>query len=190
HFFWGDERYVPPDDPRSNCRMAKEAWLDRIAVPPENVHPMPTNFLDPDEAARRYETTLRRHFPAPWPRFDLILLGMGADGHTASLFPRSPALEERERWVVSVRAPVEPSVRLTLTLPVINQAAAVWFLVSGEDKAEALRKVLTDEAAVEAPPAARVRPVQGALIWWVDSPAAALLLEPRRPAERRGGEAG
>lgn len=182
HIFWSDERYVPPDDPRSNFRMAKEEWLGRIAMPPENVHPMPTDFADPDAAARSYEATLREDFRAPWPRFDLVLLGMGVDGHTASLFPGSPALEERERWVAAVMAPVEPSTRLTLTLPVINRAAAVWFLVSGSDKAETFRKVLQGEAGQDLP-AASVRPSRGALIWWVDRAAAALLAEPPQPRE-------
>lgn len=172
HIFWGDERYVPADNPRSNYRTVKEEWLDQIAIVPENVHPMPTDLADIDEAARRYEGTLRAYFPGPWPRFDLILLGLGPDGHTASLFPGSPALEERSRWVVPVRAPIEPPARLTLTLPVINHAAAVWFLVSGADKAEVLSKTLEGRVGKDLP-AARVRPENGALIWWVDAPAAA-----------------
>lgn len=176
HIFWGDERYVPADDPRSNYRMAKEEWLDHIAIPPENVHPMPTHLADIDEAARRYEAILRAHFPMPWPGFDLVLLGLGPDGHTASLFPGSPALEERSRWVIPVRAPVEPPARLTLTLPVINRAAAVWFLVLGADKEEVLRKTLRGRAGRDLP-AAQVRPVDGGLIWWVDAAAAALLAE-------------
>ncbi|MGH2375037.1 MAG: 6-phosphogluconolactonase [bacterium] len=176
HIFWGDERYVPADDPRSNYRMAKEEWLDHIAIVPENVHPMPTALADADEAARRYEATLRAHFRGRVRGFDLVLLGLGPDGHTASLFPGSPALEERSRWVIPVRAPVEPSARLTLTLPMINHAAAVWFLVLGADKAEVLRKTLGSEAKRDLP-AARVRPQQGALIWWVDAAATALLAE-------------
>lgn len=180
HIFWGDERYVPADDPRSNYRTAKDEWLDHIAIPPQNVHPMPTDLADIDEAARLYEATLRAHFPGPWPRFDLILLGLGADGHTASLFPSSAALEERNRWVVPVRAPVEPSARLTVTLPVVNRAAAVWFLVSGADKAKVLRKLLEGRVGEDLP-AAQVRPERGELILWVDSAAAALLTggEPR-----------
>ncbi len=182
-FFWGDERYVPKDDPRSNFRMAKEAWLDSIGIPSEHVYPMPTDLPDPDAAAWRYEATLRAHFPATWPRFDVVLLGLGADGHTASLFPDSPALEERDRWVVAVRAPVEPPVRLTLTLPAINHAAVVWFLVSGADKAEALRHTLAGDAAEQRRPAAEVRLSGGEPIWWVDRAAAALLPRPRRTRE-------
>jgi 6-phosphogluconolactonase len=180
HVFWSDERYVPADDPRSNYQMARGVWLDRVPIPAQNVHPMPTDFSDPDAAARAYETTLRAHFPGPWPRFDVILLGLGADGHTASLFPGSPALDERERWVVVVRAPIEPSLRLTLTLPVLNHAAAVWFLVSGADKTPALQQTLEGGSAVRSHPAVGVRPEGGAVIWWVDEAAARLLGQPVR----------
>lgn len=172
HLFWGDERYVPQDDPRSNYRLAREALLDHVPIPPEHVHPMPTDFPDPDAAARAYEDMLRSRFASPWPRFDAVLLGLGTDGHTASLFPGSPALEEQERWVAAVRAPVEPSLRLTLTLPVLNHAAHVSFLVAGEDKAPALHRVLAGAPHPRTCPAAGVRPHSGDLIWWVDSAAA------------------
>ncbi len=136
--FWGDERYVPLDDPRSNYRMARESLLDAVPCPAENVHPMPTELRDPDVAARDYEKTLRGYFSKDWPRFDLVLLGIGEEGHTASLFPGSPALEETRRGVVAVKAPVEPPQRLTLTLPALTHAANVYFLVSGSNKAQAL----------------------------------------------------
>ena len=108
--FWGDERYVPPEDPRSNYRMATETLLDHVPCPPKNIHPMPTHFQNADVAARDYERTLRTHFVDEWPHFDLVLLGVGDDGHTASLFPGSLALAERTRWVVAAQAPVEPAI--------------------------------------------------------------------------------
>jgi len=179
--FWGDERYVPPEDPRSNYRMAKEAWLDRAAIPPESIHPMPTHFGDPNEAASAYEATMRGSFAGTCPRFNIILLGLGADGHTASLFPGSPALAERSRWVVAAKAPADPPVRLTLTLPVLNNAERVWFLVSGKEKAPALARVLAMGKPEEfGPPAAAVRPANGTVVWWVDQAAAALLNLPGR----------
>lgn len=172
HVFWGDERYVPPDDPRSNYLMAQETLLRHLAIPAANLHPMPTLLPAIEEAAQVYEQTLRSHFPGPWPRFDLLLLGLGADGHTASLFPRSPALEEQSRWVLAVHAEAEPPLRLTLTLPAINQAANIYFLVAGGEKSEALRQAVEGEAEVAACPAAGVRPRSGSLVWWVDEEAA------------------
>jgi len=172
HAFWGDERYVPPEDPRSNYRMAQETLLLHLPIPGANVHPMPTLLPEIEEAAQAYERTLRSHFPGRWPRFDLLLLGLGQDGHTASLFPHSPTLEERARVVVAVRAEAEPPLRLTLTLPAINHAANVHFLVAGKDKAAALKRSLSDEADRESAPASAVRPVDGKVIWWVDEAAA------------------
>ncbi len=172
HLFWGDERYVPRDDPGSNYRLVRETLLEGVAIPPDNVHPMPTDFPTPDEAAQAYESALRAHFPDMPPRLDLILLGMGTDGHTASLFPHSPALEERTRWVVAVHAPVEPAVRLTLTLPVLNAAVSVFFLVTGEEKAKMLRSVLSEPPDPGARPASAIRPAGGTLVWWADEAAA------------------
>lgn len=182
HFYWGDERYVPPEDPRSNFRMAREALLARVPTPPWNIHPMRTNLPDPEEAARLYEAELRRHFAPPWPAFDLALLVLGREGHTASLFPGSPGLFEQTRWVLAVRAPVDPPVRLTLTLPVFNHARRVCFLVAGEEKAEALGRVLSGAGTVEQLPAAGVRPLQGPPEFWADSAAAARVARrPRNP---------
>jgi len=175
HVFWGDERYVPPSDPQSNYRMARETLLDLVPCPIGNVHPMPTQFPDPDVAARNYEKTLRGYFPKEWPRFDLVLLGLGEEGHTASLFPGSPALEEKVRWVVAVKAPAEPALRLTLTLPVLTHAANVHFLVTGSNKAQALHHVLTGSPNPKNYPAAGVRLAHGTVIWWVDREAAALV---------------
>jgi 6-phosphogluconolactonase len=168
HVFWSDERYVPPDDPRSHYRMARETLLDAVPCPTGNVHPMPTEPLDPEVAARSYEKTLKDHFSTDWPRFDLIFLGLGEEGHTASIFPRSPAVEETRRWVVAVKAPAIPSLRLTLTLPVFTHAANVYFLVAGSNKAQALHHVLADIPDPRNYPASGVRLAQGAVTWWVD----------------------
>ncbi len=165
HFFWGDERYVPHSSPSSNYQMAYSLWLSRLPIAPSHLHPMPTDCPEPDECARRYEQHLRALFPdAPYPRFDLILLGMGEEGHTASLFPGDSAVEERERWVAVGHAPVEPRMRLTLTLSVLNSARRVWFLVTGTNKREAIRKVFSGVPL----PAGLVRPTEGELIWWLD----------------------
>jgi 6-phosphogluconolactonase len=175
HLFWGDERFVPQDDPRSNYRLVRESLLDHVPIPPQNVHPVPTDLPDPELAARVYEQTLRQWFPTSWPRFDLILLGMGADGHTASLFPGAPFSAEQIRWVAPACAPVEPRLRLTLTLPVLNHASLVFFLVTGAEKADILHRVLTDPSAPTRYPAAAVRPKEGAVVWWVDENAAATI---------------
>jgi 6-phosphogluconolactonase len=171
--FWGDERYVPPDDSRSNYRMAREALLDQVPCPPANIHPMPTHFPSADAAARDYERTLRKRFAGNAPRFDVVLLGIGDDGHTASLFPGSLALAERTRWVVATQAPVDPQLRLTLTLPALTRAAALHVLVVGATKAEALRHVLQGAGDWIKYPAAGVRRATGSVIWWADRDAAA-----------------
>ncbi len=176
HLFWGDERYVPPSDPRSNYRMARETLLDHVPIPEANLHPMPTEFPEAEKSATVYENFLRKHFPAAWPRFDLVLLGMGPDGHTASLFPDTPVLDEQERWVAASRAPVEPRQRLTLTLPVLNHAAQLYFLVAGDEKFGALRQALAGKTDASDDwkrcPAAAVQPIQGAVTWWTDQAAA------------------
>jgi 6-phosphogluconolactonase len=172
HIFWGDERYVPPDDSRSNYGMARKTLLDHVPCPAANIHPMPTYFPTPDEAARAYEATLRNHFSTAWPRFDLMFLGLGPDGHTASLFPGSLAVDERTRWVLPVPDPPAPPMRLTLTLPVLSQSAHTYFLVSGSDKAQALRAASAERADPHVCPAGGVRPATGVLLWWVDKAAA------------------
>jgi len=168
--FWGDERYVPADDPRSNYRMARETFLRWVPLPPENVHPMPTFLRDPDLAAQAYEATLRSFFSEPWPRFDLVLLGLGSDGHTASLFPGSPALAERKRWVVAT--PAADVTRLTLTFPAINHARQIFFLVTGAAKAHIVSQVMRCDEGVQRYPACGIRPVHGDLTWWLDDAAA------------------
>jgi 6-phosphogluconolactonase len=176
HVFWADERYVPAADPRSNYRMAKELLLDHVPCPAANIHPMPTGLPSAELAASDYEGTLRTHFRRTgWPAFDLVLLGLGDDGHTASLFPGSPALTENSRWVVAVEAPADPPSRLTLTLPVITQAAAVFFLVAGAAKARALHQVLEGVSEWTVYPAAGLLTERTNVTWWVDAEAAARL---------------
>jgi 6-phosphogluconolactonase len=174
HVFWGDERFVPSDDPRSNFRMSRESLLDQVPIPPANVHAMPTALATPELAATAYEATLRQHFDGDRPRFDLLLLGLGAEGHTASLFPRSPALEEPARWVLPVTVPADPPSRLTLTLHALNGAAQTYFLVTGSEKAAALDHVLQPAADVRTYPAAGIRTTGDGPVWWVDREAAAL----------------
>ena len=166
--FWGDDRYVPSHDPESNYRMARETLLDHVPCPESNIHPMPTHLPSPEAAAQDYELTLREYFGADGPRFDLTLLGLGSDGHTASLFAGSPALEERDRWVMSVRSEATPASRLTLTLAALTQSANIFVLVSGANKAEALKKALSPSPDLDACPAAGLRVSQGHVIWWAD----------------------
>lgn len=174
HVYWGDERDVPYDDERSNYRMARESLLDHVPVHPECVHPMPTVLNEPSRAAAEYERTLRSHFDTGWPQFDLVLLGIGADGHTASLFPRSPALDESSRWVVATTAPVEPRSRLTLTLPALVHARALFVVVAGRSKADALRCALSDRPDPGCP-ASLLRTARTPAVWWADAEAAANL---------------
>jgi 6-phosphogluconolactonase len=174
HVFWGDERCVAAEDPRNNARLARRALLDHVPIPPAQVHPMVCDY-SPREAAEGYEALLRGFFAADLPRFDLVLLGLGDDGHTASLFPGSSALEEQQRWVVEVHASGEGMDRLTLTVPVINQAALVVFLVTGSGKAPILRQVLEDAPELSSIPARLIGPADGKLLWLVDRDAASLL---------------
>lgn len=180
HLFQVDERFVPPDDEESNYRMLRQSLLDRAGVPAENVHRIRTETGTPLEAAREYEKELRQVFVPPGggpPRFDLILLGLGADGHTASLFPGSPALEERARWVAADFVQKLLAWRVTLTLPVLNAAREIIFLVSGAEKAETFRRVV--RGLEQRLPAERVRPFDGRLLWYADAAAARLLAPPR-----------
>ncbi|MFQ5877961.1 MAG: 6-phosphogluconolactonase, partial [Acidobacteriota bacterium] len=177
HLFWGDERHVPPDHPESNYRMVRETLLDEIDIPAGHVHRIPAERADAGAAADEYEDELRGFFglrTGVLPRFDLVLLGLGRDGHTASLFPGSEALRESRRAVVATRAEGPLPRRISLTMPAINNAARVVFLVSGADKAEALRRVVRGRATIDSPPARWVRPAGGAL-WIVDRAAARLL---------------
>jgi 6-phosphogluconolactonase len=172
-FFWGDERCVPPDDPDSNYRMAYEALLSRVPVPAANVYRVPAELPDADEAARRYEATVREVL-GPAPRFDWIFLGMGADGHTASLFPGTNVVRETRKLAAAVWVEEKKTFRVTLTLPVLNAAAKVAFVVSGADKAATAQKVL-ETPPDEARPSSLVSPVKGELIWLLDRDAASRL---------------
>lgn len=178
-FYFGDERCVPPDHPDSNFRLAEETLFRQLNIPTERIFRMQGEAEEPERAARDYEALLRKQFSAPapqWPRFDLILLGLGDDGHIASLFPQSPALEEKTRAVVATWAPQGVRERLTVTLPVINQAQTIVFVVTGARKAAAVRTVLEDQNAIPARyPAKLVQPVGGRLIWFLDRHAAAEL---------------
>jgi 6-phosphogluconolactonase len=177
-FFWGDERHVPPDDPDSNYRMAKEALLSRVSIPSANIFRIPSENPDAAAAAESYERTLRKFFavaPGEFPRFDLILLGMGPDGHAASLFPETSALQEKSRLVVANWVEKLKTSRITITLPVLNAARCVAFLVSGTDKAAVLHEVLEGNAPPEKYPSKLVQPSEGKLIWFVDRAAASEL---------------
>lgn len=177
-FFWGDERHVGPTDAESNYRMANESILSKIPVPPGNVFRVLTENPDASAAADAYEQTLRKFFEVPagkFPRFDLILLGMGPDGHTASLFPETAALQEKSRFVVANWVEKMKTSRITLTLPVLNAARLVVFLVSGIDKAPVLHEVLEGKGPDEKYPSKLVHPTDGKLIWFVDRAAASEL---------------
>jgi 6-phosphogluconolactonase len=170
-WFWGDERFVPHDHPDSNYRMTREAMFAKVPVPPGNIHPVPVDGT-PEDAARRYERTLQETygvatFDPARPLFDVTLLGLGTDGHTASLLPGEPVLKERKRWVAAV-SHGRPEVRITMTYPAIESSRRVAFLVAGKEKAPILRAIRDGDSQV---PAARVRPV-GMLLWFVDSAAA------------------
>ena len=179
--FFGDERHVSPVDPRSNYRMANEALLAHVPIPPSNVHRVEAELADASEAAARYAQEIARVFllsPGEWPRFDLILLGMGPDGHTASLFPGSDALAVRDRTVAANWVAKLDAFRITLTLPVFDAAAAVHFLVAGADKAKTLSAVFDPSSPPDAFPCQRIRPRSGELLWLVDRAAASALPEP------------
>ena len=182
HVFWGDERCVSEEDERSNYRMARESLLEKVPLASGQVHPIRCDG-DPAASALRYEQLLRSMFPGG-ARFDLILLGLGDNGHTASLFPDTPAVEERERWVAETRIAGQDYSRVTLTVAVINEARSIAFLVSGAEKAEALNRVLEGPRNPRSVPAQAIHPRRGRVVWFVDAPAARLL---NRPAAA-GGE--
>lgn len=169
HVFWGDERCVPADDPRSNARMARQTLLDLVPLPPEQIHPMVCDG-DPQGYAPVYEQLLRDLFTPDGSRFDLVLLGLGEDGHTASLIPGTPAPQERKRLVVPLRAPGDDFCRLSLTVPVLNRARQLVFLVSGLDKSRILQQVLYGPPRRF--PAQFIDPEDGELLWLIDRAAA------------------
>jgi len=175
YIFWGDERYVAADHPDSNQKMARAVWLDRISLPAANIHSMPTGSGDPVVDAQNYEDELREFFqlaPEEFPSFDIVLLGMGDDAHTASLFPHTEALEVSDRLVTVGNKDGQP--RLTLTIPVLNQATAVLFLVAGASKKPALAEVFSPFADPKTYPSRSIQPV-GELWWLLDEAAGAEL---------------
>lgn len=174
HWFWGDERFVPPEDERSNARMARAALLDRLPIPRENIHAIPTGASSPHDAALQYEQELKRFYgrdclDPEQPLFDLVVMGLGSDGHTASLFPGAPALSEQKRWVVGIdHAGLPPLVpRVSLTFPALASTKEMNFLVSGRDKRDAVGRVFSGQDL----PAARAQ-ASGNLVWLLDRDAA------------------
>ncbi len=181
HVFWVDERLVPHDHPDSNYGAARDDFLKRVPIPSDQLHPMPVD-LSPDQGARRYEAALKTFFEDAdgGPLFDLVYLGVGTDGHTASLFPGQNAAEETAAWVLSVIGGHPRLPRLTLTPPVLNRAKRIVFMVSGEDKAPILKTLWESSGA--SLPALKIRPLKGEVVWLVDGAAASLL-----PEEARSG---
>jgi 6-phosphogluconolactonase len=175
HLFFGDERCVPPDHPDSNYAMVYEALISQVPIPANNVHRI-IGEGNVDENATAYENQLKTFFDGrSWPRFDLAMLGMGEDGHTASLFPRSEALKEMSRWAVGTRNEQVGQDRITLTVPVFNHASRVLFLVAGKNKAQRLQEVLRPQTGSDQLPAQAIAPIDGMLEWLVDAEAASLL---------------
>lgn len=172
HWFWGDERFVPHDDAKSNFRMVTEAMFRHVAAPPGSIHPVPTEGLSPREAAQRYQGELQAFYGAPAlqpdrPLFGIVLLGLGTNGHTASLFPDTPVLDDRTAWAAEVTPAGEPT-RITLTYPILESCQHAAFLVAGADKRQVLAQVRGGDASL---PAARLHP-SGALHWFTDRAAA------------------
>lgn len=172
HFFWADERCVPVEDEASNFKVAFDRLISKVPIPDGHIHRI-KGEEDPGKAARDYEADIREFFGASGlPVFDLVLLGMGEDGHTASLFPGSKSLEETARLAVPVYLEKPNRNRITLTLPVLNNAAQILFLVAGSSKAAVLSEILSDKEKKREFPAGRIRPVQGKVIWLIDREAA------------------
>ncbi len=170
HFFWGDERNVTADHDDSNEKMVRAAMLMPAGVPESNVHAVPVDVDDPDAAARAYETTLKKNFPGDaFPRFDLALLGMGDDAHTASLFPDTKAIDETERWFVANWVQKFDAYRYTMTAPAINSATCIWFLIAGSNKQTAMGQVLGSDRNVHAYPSQLITPTR----WFVTADAMA-----------------
>ena len=172
--FWGDERWVPLDDGKSNAKMAFETLLNQVPIPKEQIFPMWNGQRDPAQYAEEYEQLIRQHLGLEGS-FDLILLGMGDDGHTASLFPGTEVLQETSKWVDAYYLKAQEMYRITLTAPLINQAYRIAFIAYGQNKAHALKEVLQGERNIQLYPAQLIRPTQGEANWFVDEAAAALL---------------
>jgi 6-phosphogluconolactonase len=178
HFFWGDERHVPPNHPESNYHMASEAMLSRVPIPPGNIHRIRAEQPDAHKAAADYDDEIRRFFDlssGEMPRFNCVLLGMGSDGHTASLFPGSPALDEQKRLVVASWVEKLQSFRITLTPAVFNNADLILMLVSGSQKAETIKSLLAGSPSPESYPVQWIQPKHGDMLWFLDRSAAKFL---------------
>ena len=173
--FWGDERYVPLDDKQNNAHVAKTLLLNKVGIPASNVFVIPVNLEPATETAKAYEQTLKSFFGDGLPQFDLIMLGIGENAHTASLFPNTPVIHENKAWVSALYIEEVKMYRVTLTAPVINNARNVLFLAAGDSKAEVLKTVLTSPYQPEKYPAQLISPVNGNLFWFIDKKAAALL---------------
>lgn len=174
HFFWGDERAVPFEDPRNNARMAYDVLLDKVGALPENIHVMRTD-IEPEASAKEYETILHKYFKGKENTFDLVLLGMGDDGHTLSLFPGLPIVQEKKAWAKAFWLEAQDMYRITLTAPVTNLASCVVFMATGEGKALTLKAVLDGNPDPDKYPSQLIRPENGQLHWFVDEAAAGAL---------------
>jgi len=173
HIFWGDERCVPYNNPESNFYLAQEVLLNNVAIPKSQIHPVPADQIDRDAASQGYTVEMQHAFGSNGiPSFDLIHLGMGPEGHTASLFPHQASLHEKHRLVMPVSVPKPPPDRLTFTPPLLNAAKNVLFLVTGSEKADALHAVLEGEYQPDEYPAQIVRPTNGEVVWMLDKAAA------------------
>jgi 6-phosphogluconolactonase len=176
HVFWGDERCVPADDERNNAHMARQILLNQVPIPDEQIHPI-ASTLPPIKAAEEYQNTLEEYFFGYSPAFDFILLGLGENGHTASLFPETPVLDEKRHWVSEVYEPSLQMWRVTLTAPILNQARKIVFLVNGANKAQVLKQVIHGARRPNQLPAQLIQPQTGELLWLVDQAAASLIQE-------------
>lgn len=174
HFFWGDERAVPFEDSRNNAKMCYDELLDKVPVKAENIHIMRTD-ITPEESATEYEKIVNAYFEGSETTFDFVLLGMGDDGHTLSLFPGTEVIHEQHALATSFFLQAQDMYRITLTAPVVNNAACVAFLAAGAGKAEVLKQVLKGERNVDLYPSQIIQPAKGQLHWFVDEAAAALL---------------
>jgi 6-phosphogluconolactonase len=178
HVFWGDERAVPFEDTRNNAKMAFDSLLNFVPVPPEQIHVMRTDIL-PEQSAAEYEKILHQYFPAPATSFDLVLLGMGDDGHTLSLFPGTAVIHEEQAWAKAYFLPSQDMYRITLTKTIVNRSARVAFLTTGVAKAHALREVLKGLYNPDLYPSQEIKPENGELYWFIDEAAAQDLKRPQ-----------
>lgn len=175
HIFWGDERYVPLEDDRNNAKMAFDTLLNKVPVPAEQIHIMRTDFPNPEESALQYESVLHSYFDGEENSFDLLLLGMGDDGHTLSLFPGTEVIHETNKWCTAFFLKQQEMFRVTLTKTIANRSACILFLTTGAAKAPALKEVLEGAPNINTYPSQVIQPVNGTTHWMVDEAAAALL---------------